>query len=323
MLEHHKMNRIECIECKEIKPDIKEYFYNSLKSRRCKKCILAKKSNTDEKIKKKCITCNKESPATKEFFYSSKTGKYGLKGKCKKCCREESKNIDIPPNQDEKILRTCTSCKEEKPATCDYYHKDKSNAIGLNYVCKECRTEGKVNRVFQGKKKCATCNKIKPTTEFHKYKRRYRSKCKGCRYLEGKKYREKTKDDPAIKKGKKEYNRKRYQENAGVRIRSNLSRRINSFLKKEKDSQSTLNLLGCSIKELKHYLESLFQSGMSWDNYGSVDGDRMKGWQIDHIKPCSSFDLTKESEQKECFHYTNLQPLWAIDNIQKGDKYCE
>jgi len=53
---------------------------------------------------------------------------------------------------------------------------------------------------------------------------------------------------------------------------------------------------------------------MSWDNHG------FKGWHIDHIIPCSAFDLTKVEEQKKCFHYTNLQPLWAKDNLSKGDK---
>ena len=54
---------------------------------------------------------------------------------------------------------------------------------------------------------------------------------------------------------------------------------------------------------------------MNWSNYGK------NGWVIDHIRPCASFDLGKETQQYECFHYTNLQPLWYIDNIKKGDKY--
>jgi hypothetical protein len=53
---------------------------------------------------------------------------------------------------------------------------------------------------------------------------------------------------------------------------------------------------------------------MTWQNYGYY------GWHIDHIKPCASFDLRKPSEQRKCFHYSNLQPLWAKDNLQKSDK---
>ena len=81
-----------------------------------------------------------------------------------------------------------------------------------------------------------------------------------------------------------------------------------------KKTHRTEELLGCTIEECKTYLESLFKEGMSWNNHG------LNGWHIDHIVPCSAFDLTKIEEQKKCFHYTNLQPLWAKDNLSKGDK---
>ena len=69
-----------------------------------------------------------------------------------------------------------------------------------------------------------------------------------------------------------------------------------------------------SMEELKYYLEGKFQSGMTWENHG------FRGWHIDHILPCSSFDFTKIEEQKKCFHYTNLQPLWAHENLTKAEK---
>ena len=73
--------------------------------------------------------------------------------------------------------------------------------------------------------------------------------------------------------------------------------------------------MGCNIDFLKKYIAKKFTKGMSWDNYG------LYGWHIDHIKPCSCFDLTKPEQQKLCFHYSNLQPLWAKDNISKSNKY--
>lgn len=79
-----------------------------------------------------------------------------------------------------------------------------------------------------------------------------------------------------------------------------------------------MEMLGCSVEDLKTKLEAQFQSGMSWDNYGRT------GWHIDHIRPCASFDLSDPMQQAECFHYTNLQPLWALDNMKKGSTYlCE
>ena len=77
-------------------------------------------------------------------------------------------------------------------------------------------------------------------------------------------------------------------------------------------SDSTSKLLGCSIDRACDHLESQFTEGMSWDNYGE--------WHIDHIIPCSFFDLTKPSHQKLCFNWKNLQPLWAEDNMSKGNK---
>ena len=80
-------------------------------------------------------------------------------------------------------------------------------------------------------------------------------------------------------------------------------------------SAKTMQLIGCTVPELKTYLANLFQPGMSWENWG------VKGWHIDHIRPCASFDLTDPEQQLECFHFSNLQPLWAEDNLRKADKW--
>jgi len=76
--------------------------------------------------------------------------------------------------------------------------------------------------------------------------------------------------------------------------------------------QSAMALVGCSIDELRAHLESQFAHGMSWDNYGQG------GWEIDHVIPVAAFDMTDPEQQRRCFHYSNLQPLWAEDNRRKG-----
>ena len=87
------------------------------------------------------------------------------------------------------------------------------------------------------------------------------------------------------------------------------SRLYNALKRKSAEKcSSTMELIGCSVNFLKKYIEDQFEDGMTWENHGL--------WHIDHRKPCSSFNLTKEQQQKECFHYTNLQPLWAKDNLQ-------
>lgn len=85
--------------------------------------------------------------------------------------------------------------------------------------------------------------------------------------------------------------------------------------KKHSTSQLYRKLLGCSISDFMVYMETNMAYGMNWDNYG------FRGWHIDHIKPCAAFDLTDDKQVAECFHYTNMQPLWWRDNISKGAKY--
>jgi hypothetical protein len=75
-------------------------------------------------------------------------------------------------------------------------------------------------------------------------------------------------------------------------------------------SAFTKELLGCSYEQARQHLAAQFEPGMSWDNHGE--------WEIDHIRPCASFDLTDPAQQRECFHYTNLQPLWRFDNRSKN-----
>ena len=82
---------------------------------------------------------------------------------------------------------------------------------------------------------------------------------------------------------------------------------------KNKKTKSTLELLGCTGIELANHLEKQFQPGMTHDNYGEC--------HIDHIKPIVSFDLSDPEQEQECFHYTNLQPLWGSENLSKGAKY--
>ena len=96
------------------------------------------------------------------------------------------------------------------------------------------------------------------------------------------------------------------------KLKSLLSNRIRLALGRGSKHSSTEQLLGLSAQGVREYLESLFLPGMTWCNHG------IDGWHIDHIIPVCSFDLSKEAEQKRCFHYTNLQPLWAIDNLRKA-----
>jgi len=111
------------------------------------------------------------------------------------------------------------------------------------------------------------------------------------------------------------YVRKRQKNDIQYVIAHRLRSRIQTALRcqwSEKAVES-VELLGCTIKEYIFYLEQKFTEGMSWGNRDQ--------WHVDHIKPCVSFDLTDVDQQKECFHYSNTQPMWTIENLQKGGKY--
>lgn len=119
----------------------------------------------------------------------------------------------------------------------------------------------------------------------------------------------------------REYQRKnrqriqeKYAKDPAYRLVRQIRNRIRSALKGVSKSASALELVGCSLRELRTYLELQFRQGMTWENYGPV-------WHLDHIRPCASFDLLQPEQQRECFHFSNLQPLFAFDNISKGARY--
>jgi hypothetical protein len=143
-------------------------------------------------------------------------------------------------------------------------------------------------------------------------KRAYNKAYNDSHIEEQKAYREVRKE---IKKlYDKSYQKRRLTEDINYKLRYNLRRRLVAALKIGQKSGSAVRDLGCSIEFLKQYLEERFQPGMSWDDYGL--------WHIDHIMPLASFNLTDREQFLQACHYTNLQPLWAEENMKKGDKYA-
>jgi len=116
--------------------------------------------------------------------------------------------------------------------------------------------------------------------------------------------------------GKAYYHKRKLEDNM-YKIAMNLRTRLRNALRNGYCAGSSIRDLGCSIQELKKYLESKFKSGMTWENYG------YQGWHIDHIRPLCSFNLGNESEVRQAVHYTNLQPLWAEENMAKNRKYVD
>ena len=202
---------------------------------------------------------------------------------------------------------------------------------------------------------CSKCQKSLDLNLFYKcarYADGYRSHCKNCisnqarnnresnkeRYKNRyKKYYQGHKEEKArYQKSKieqlREYNRNyyhknnikesvnnRFKNNPELRIKRIFRSRLVDVVKGKSKTSAILEYLGCSYSFLIQYLESKFQEGMTWDNYGNPNGDHSNCWHIDHIIPVSSMG-TDENSLRIIWHYSNLQPLWAKDNLSKGSK---
>ena len=115
------------------------------------------------------------------------------------------------------------------------------------------------------------------------------------------------------------YLRERYKNDPNFKMRTLLRNRLRKVLKGNLKAATTMKLVGCTVAELWLHIEGLFEPGMTRENNGNGEGF----WHLDHKIPCCSFDFSDPEQQKICFHYTNLQPLWCKDNLAKGAKYNE
>lgn len=183
------------------------------------------------------------------------------------------------------MIRICTKCNIEKEIL--NFPKQKTGKLGFRASCKACETV---------------------------YHKQYRRNNNEYIALQTKLYnKEYYKNHPNYKK---DYSRKYRKNSTNVRLRDALRTRIRIALKTGDKIGSSITDLGSSVEDLKWWLEFWFDYGMTWDNYGNKDGQ----WSIDHIKPLSKFDLTNKKQFSEACNYKNLQPMWHIDNIRKGNK---
>jgi hypothetical protein len=189
-----------------------------------------------------------------------------------------------------------------------------SNFYGRSAKCKSCQKNHQKLWVKNNIEKTKEYIKKFKSNNLAKYKQQQRDYCIRNRELLSHKSNEWKKNN---RKYWNEYIKNYKVNNPNYRISESHRQRIRDALNGSTKHDSSKNLLGCSYEELRIYLECKFKKGMNWNNYG-FGNDK---WHIDHIKPCASFDLTKESEQRLCFHYTNLQPLWQHENLVKGDSY--
>jgi hypothetical protein len=206
-----------------------------------------------------------------------------------------------------KYRNTCKECdkkrisgwRKDNPRKVQSYSK-KWRDKNPEYM-KEYRKEN-LERLISYEKEYYEENKIWISEKNKTYRKNNEDEIKKRKKI----YYEKNKDIINKKQAKK------IQQDIQLRIKHSLRNRTRLAIKNGQKAGSAVRDLGCSVEELKGHLEKKFRSGMTWDNYGE--------WHIDHIKPLSSFNLTDREQFLRACHYTNLQPLWAEENLSKGAK---
>jgi hypothetical protein len=187
--------------------------------------------------------------------------------------------------------RRCTKCSVIKSFTS--FSPQKAGYMGIKAQCRECDTE--YDNQFQAKNN--TRAERDKTDKAKQYRKKYVAE-----------------NLDWWRKYEREYRYNRRKEDMFFKIKGNMSGRLSDLINKRNLGTTTLELIGCDRETFISHIEKQFTEGMTWENYG------LKGWHVDHIIPLSSFNLTVEDEVKKACHYTNLQPLWWQDNLEKGNK---
>lgn len=208
-------------------------------------------------------------------------------------------------------MKVCSKCNHSKSLS--DFHKSKKSKDGLASSCKDCKR--KLNADYRNRNK----QHIEARKSEYYFANIDIEKEKRAKYYQENKEKIKRKTRRYAKNNRGEvnsyfrkYHAHRQKNDVQYRLTKSLRSRINHILRDKVKTGSAINDLGCSLEELIKHIESKFQPGMSWDNYGE--------WHIDHIKPLSSFNLEDRVQFLEACNYANLQPLWAHDNLKKGAK---
>ena len=202
-----------------------------------------------------------------------------------------------------------------------YREKNKEKRKEYHKVYREKNKEKRkeYQKGYREKNKEKIKEKSKEYREKNKEKRKeyhkgYRENNKEKR----KEYREKNKEQ------RNEWERRRRKNDPVYRLTMNTRCRVWTALKSQNASknQRTMEYIHCSVAHLYYHIEQQFgDSGMNWDNMGREDGEGGRGWEVDHRRPCDSFDLNDEEQKYMCFHWTNLQPMWGEENNKKRSSY--
>ncbi len=193
-------------------------------------------------------------------------------------------------------MKRCPSCKKHKQK--NKFSVNRKTKSGLCVYCKDCCNIRIGQHRIKYKERLAAMEHRRNQTESRKASR--------SKYKKSEKHR----------KWSSSYERARKALDINYKLKVNLRGRFYHAIKDGAKGGSAVKALGCSIKELRAYLQSRFKVGMTWNNWSRT------GWHIDHIIPLNNFDLSDPQQVEIACHYSNLQPLWAKENMRKGSRYA-
>lgn len=255
-------------------------------------------------VEKICIKCGQRKPATTDYFPHRKGH---LTARCKSCVK------------DYKAQNYKENADKIKSRSSRYYANNRERVLNVRRTYRENNRKELVRKSVEYKRQnphVAKSYRLRNLANIKdKQKNYYALNRDEIRARERAKYKA-NKSEIRTKRNRyfRGWSKSRRKNNPVYRLSCNLRGRLNAALYGVTKSKSTFELLGCDPAFLWAYLETKFTDGMTRDNYGSH-------WHVDHIRPLASFDLIDPEEQKRAFHYTNLQPLEAMENIRKGAKY--
>lgn len=210
-------------------------------------------------------------------------------------------------------MKNCKKCNQEKDF--DKFSKKSKSKDGLNDTCKICRKE--LDKIYYSKNKEDINKKSKKWYDKNKEKH---TKCVIKYQLNNPEIKKKAVQK--WQKNNREYFKKwrkeKYDNDPNFKLRITLSVRLSDILRKNKSykTSSIIKLIGCTLDELKQYIQNQFKPEFNWNNWGEV-------WELDHIISCSKFDLINLEQQKQCFHYTNLRPIFKTTKIAESFGYID
>ena len=261
-------------------------------------------------MQKKCNICGKTKNFDEFPKRKLKSGRYSVHYACKLCWSD--------------VQRKSRAARKDKEKECRRKYclnnKDKILESGRKWEKKNRKTRSQkaFKRYHENRDTILAQRRRDYINNLEKYRKKSKDKCKTPKYKE---WVEKNRE--VHRSYRREYYRKK-REDPCFRLRKNVSRAVNSGLRKfgtSKAGKSIIIYLPYSIEDLKKHLESQFEEWMNWDNWGTYDG-KTQTWQIDHIIPQSKlpYDSMNHPNFQKCWALNNLRPLSSLDNIKRGAK---